>query len=202
MKNKNLPNRLTNSRLVMSIIIIIILVFPFDMINVSFKKFLVNNTLIMDTKMITVGVLFILSSITDFLDGHLARKYNNVSDYGKLMDPIADKLSVNSLLIILSAYGYIHPIIPVIVVMRDMIVNTIRLFANTNGEVVPAGYTGKFKTAFLMIGLTLKLFGNFPFGLINIAADDFFLIAGTILSLISGVEYYEAYKKYLFKKQD
>ena len=186
MKNKNLPNRLTNSRLVMSIIIIIILVFPFDMINVSFKKFLVNNTLIMDTRMIIVGVLFILSSITDFLDGHLARKYNNVSDYGKLMDPIADKLSVNSLLIILSAYGYIHPIIPVIVVMRDMIVNTIRLFANTNGEVVPAGYTGKFKTAFLMIGLTLKLFGNLPFGLINIAADDFFLIAGTILSLISG----------------
>ena len=53
-----------------------------------------------------------------------------------------------------------------------------------------------------MIGLTLKLFGNLPFGLINIAADDFFLIAGTILSLISGVEYYEAYKKYLFKKQD
>ena len=66
------------------------------------------------------------------------------------MDPIADKLSVNSLLIILSAYGYIHPVIPVIVVMRDMIVNTIRLFANTNGEVVPAGYTGKFKTAFLI----------------------------------------------------
>ena len=69
MKNKNLPNRLTNSRLVMSIIIIIILVFPFDMINVSFKKFLVNDTLIMDTRMIIVGVLFILSSITDFLDG-------------------------------------------------------------------------------------------------------------------------------------
>ena len=96
MKNKNLPNRLTNARLIMSIIIIIILLFPFDMINVSFKKFLVNDTLMMDTKMIIVGVLFILSSITDFLDGHLARKYNNVSDYGKFMDPIADKLSVNN----------------------------------------------------------------------------------------------------------
>ena len=86
--------------------------------------------------------------------------------------------------------------------MRDMIVNTIRLFANTNGEVVPAGYTGKFKTAFLMIGLILKLFSDFPFAFINIAVDDFFLIAGTILSLISGFEYYEAYKKYLFKRQD
>lgn len=202
MKNKNLPNMLTNLRLVMSIIIIIILLFPFDMINISFKKILINGIIMLDTKMIIVGVLFILSSITDFLDGYLARKYNNVSDYGKLMDPIADKLSVNSLLIILASYGYIHAIIPVIVIMRDMIVNTIRMFANTNGEVVPAGYTGKFKTAFLMIGLTLKLFGNFPFGFINISVDDFFLIAGTILSLVSGFEYYESYKKYLFKKEN
>lgn len=202
MKNKNLPNMLTNLRLVMSIIIIIILLFPFDMINISFKRILINGIIMLDTKMIIVGVLFILSSITDFLDGYLARKYNNVSDYGKLMDPIADKLSVNSLLIILASYGYIHAIIPVIVIMRDMIVNTIRMFANTNGEVVPAGYTGKFKTAFLMIGLTLKLFGNFPFGFINISVDDFFLIAGTILSLVSGFEYYESYKKYLFKKEN
>lgn len=200
MKNKNLPNRLTNLRIIISIIIIFILLFPFDMINVSFKKFLVNDTLIMDIKMIIVGVLFILSSITDFLDGHLARKYNNVSDYGKLMDPIADKLSVNSILIILAAYGYINAIVPVIVIMRDMIINTIRMFASTGGEVIAAGVTGKFKTAFLMIGIILKLFGNFPAGLINIALDDFFIIAGTILCIVSGIEYYTAYKKYLFQK--
>ena len=180
----NLPNKLTLLRICLIPVFVILMLSQ------------INNFFLI------ACIVFMVASITDFLDGHLARKYNNVSDYGKLMDPIADKLSVNSLLIILSAYGYIHPVIPVIVVMRDMIVNTIRLFANTNGEVVPAGYTGKFKTAFLMIGLMLKLFSNFPFAFINVAVDDFFLIAGTILSLISGFEYYEAYKKYLFKRQD
>lgn len=199
MKNKNLPNRLTNVRLVISLIIIIILLFPFSMLNINFNKYLINDMLIIDTKMIIVGVLFIISSITDFFDGYLARKYDNVSNYGKLMDPIADKISVDSILIILSAYGYIHPVVPVIVIMRDMIINMFRMFASNTGSIEAARTTGKFKTAFLMIGITLKLFGNLPFGFINIAMDDFFIIAGTILSLISGVEYYLAYKKYLFK---
>lgn len=202
MKNKRLPNRLTNIRLIISVIIIIILLFPFNMIDVSFPKLLVNNTLLIDSKMLLVGVLFILASMTDFLDGYLARKYNNVSDYGRFMDPIADKILINSILIILSSNGYIHPVIPVICIMRDAVVNTLRIFAASNGEVVAAESAGKFKTAFLMIGIILKLFGNLPFGLINISMDDFFLIAGTILSLISGIEYFISYRKYLVKKEN
>ena len=77
MKNKKLPNRLTNFRLILSLIIIILLLFPFNMININFKKYLIDNTVIVDTKMIIIGVLFIISSITDFLDGYLARKYNS-----------------------------------------------------------------------------------------------------------------------------
>ena len=200
MKNKNLPNIITNIRLVLSVIIIIILLFPFNMINISFKKYLINSIVIVDTKMILVGILFVIASISDFLDGHLARKYNNVSDYGKLMDPIADKLLVNSLLIILSSYGYINTIVPVVVIMRDTIVNTLRMFAANSGSVEAAKTTGKFKTAFLMIGLTLKLFSNLPFGLINIAVDDLFIISGTVLCLVSGFEYVLAYKKYIIKK--
>lgn len=197
MKNKKLPNRLTNLRLIFSLIIIIILIFPFSMININFKKYLINGTVILDTKMLLVGILFVLSSITDFLDGYLARKYNNISDYGKLMDPIADKISVNSVLIILSSYGYIHPIVPVIVIVRDIIINSLRMVAANSGVAEPAGITGKFKTAFLMIGITFKLFGNLPFELFNISVDDFFLVAGTVLCVISGFEYAKAYKKYL-----
>ena len=200
MKNKNLPNILTNLRLILTLLIIIILLFPFNMLNLNFKKILINNILIIDTKMIVVGVLFILSCITDFLDGYLARKYNNISDYGKLMDPIADKVLINSILIILCSYGYIHSLIPIIVITRDTVINTLRMLAANSGNVEAAKTTGKFKTAFLMIGIILKLFGNFPFGLINIALDDFFIIAGAILSLISGIEYYLSYKKYLVQK--
>ena len=197
MKDKNLPNKITIFRIIMAIIILFILLFPWNMINVNFKRLLVNKTVIVDSKMIIVGVLFVIASITDFLDGYLARKYNLVSDFGKVMDAIADKILVNGLLIILCADGYIHPIIPVVIILRDTIVNTLKMVAGNNGNVVAAIKTGKFKTAFLMIGLTLKLFGNLPFGLINIQVDDFFIITATLLSVISGFEYYNMYKKYL-----
>ena len=197
MKNKKLPNRLTNLRLIISLIIIFIMLFPFNMVGINFKKYLINNTVIVDTKMIVVGILFIISSITDFLDGYLARKYNNITNYGKLMDPIADKILVNSVLIMLSSYGYIHPIVPIIVIIRDIVINSLRMIAAQSGVAEPAGITGKFKTLFLMLGIIFKLFGNLPFELINISIDDFFLVAGTILCIISGFEYIKSYKKYL-----
>ena len=75
----------------------------------------------------------------------------------------------------------------------------IKMIAGQNGDVVAAIKTGKFKTAFLMIGISLKLLGNFPFGFLNIAFDDFCLITATLLSLISGFEYFNLYKKYFLK---
>ena len=198
--NKNIPNYLTISRIIVSIIVIIFLLFPFDMINVSFPKYLINGTVIIDLKLVIAAVLFVLASITDFFDGYLARKHNCVTDLGKVTDAIADKMLVNGLLIILSVQGYISPAIPVIIILRDTAVNTIKMIAGNNGDVVAAIKTGKFKTAFLMIGITLKLIGNFPAGLWNIALDDFFLITATVLSLVSGFEYYIIYKKYFIKK--
>lgn len=198
--NKNIPNYLTISRIIVSIIVIIFLLFPFDMINVSFPKYLINGTVIIDLKLVIAAVLFVLASITDFFDGYLARKHNCVTDLGKVTDAIADKMLVNGLLIILSGQGYISPAIPVIIILRDTAVNTIKMIAGNNGDVVAAIKTGKFKTAFLMIGITLKLIGNFPAGLWNIALDDFFLITATLLSLVSGFEYFIIYKKYFIKK--
>lgn len=199
MKDKNFPNKLTVLRIIFSLIILIIMLFPWNMVNVNFKRFLVGGTLIIDSKMVIVGILFVIASITDFLDGYLARKYKVVSDFGKVVDAIADKLLVNGLLIVLCADGYLHPVVPVIIILRDTVVNTLKMIAGNNESAVGAIKTGKFKTAFLMIGLALKLFGNFPFGLINIAVDDFFIITATLLSLISGFEYYNMFKKYLKK---
>lgn len=197
MKDKNLPNKLTIFRIILSIIIIILLLFPFNMINITFPKYLVGGVIVLDMKLVISGILFIIASITDFLDGYIARKYNLVTNTGKVLDAIADKILVNSILIILCGQGYITPVIPVILVLRDTVVNTIKMIAGNSGDVVAAIKTGKFKTAFLMIGLSLKLFGNFPMGLYNIALDDFFLITATVLSVVSGIEYYNIYKKYI-----
>ena len=199
MKDKNVPNKLTKIRIILSIIILFIMLFPWDMVNISFKRYLINGIIILDIKMVIVGVLFIIASVTDFLDGYLARKYKLVSDYGKVMDAIADKILVNGLLIVLTYEGYLHPIIPVIIILRDTIVNTLKMIGGEKESAVGAIKTGKFKTLFLMVGLTLKLFGNFPFGLINIALDDFLIITATVLSVISGFEYYNMFKKYLTK---
>lgn len=198
--NKNIPNYLTISRIIISLLVIIFLLFPFDMINVSFPKYLINGTIIIDLKMVIAAVLFVIASITDFFDGYLARKYNCVTDFGKVTDAIADKILVNSLLIILSGQGYISPVIPVVIILRDTVVNTLKMVAGEHGNVVAAIKTGKFKTAFLMIGVTLKLIGNYPAGLFNIALDDFFLITATVLSLVSAVEYINLYKKYIINK--
>ena len=189
-KKMNLPNRITIVRIIISILIIIILVLPFDMIGIKVPKFFVNEKLVVDLRYIISGVLFIIASLTDFLDGYLARSRNLVTDFGKLIDAIADKILVNSVLILLAASGDIHPIIPVIVVVRDSVVNSIKMLAASKGKVVAAIKSGKIKTACLMTGITLTLFYNLPFEFINLRVADFLLFVATILSLYSGVQYY------------
>ncbi len=198
-KKMNLPNRITIVRIIISILIIIILVLPFDMIGIKVPKFFVNEKLVVDLRYIISGVLFIIASLTDFLDGYLARSRNLVTDFGKLIDAIADKILVNSVLILLAASGDIHPIIPVIVVVRDSVVNSIKMLAASKGKVVAAIKSGKIKTACLMTGITLTLFYNLPFEFINLRVADFLLFVATILSLYSGVQYYILNKDLLFE---
>ena len=153
----------------------------------------------MGIKYIIAGVLFIIASLTDTLDGHLARKYNMVTDLGKMLDAIADKILVNSVLIILATSGFIHPIIPVIIVSRDTIVDIIKMIAGSKGKVVGAIKLGKVKTVFMMIGIVLTLFYNLPFELFNIRIAEIFLIVACILSIISAAEYYKLNKKLILK---
>ncbi len=197
----NLPNKLTIVRIVMAFIIILILIFPFDAAGIALPKLFVSEALVVDVKYLIAGVLFILASITDFLDGRIARKYNLVTDFGKVMDAIADKVLVNSVLIILSASGFIHPIIPVIVITRDSVVNSIKMVAGNHGRVVAAIKSGKIKTVCLMCGIALTLFYNLPFELWNIKVSDVLLIVAAILSLISGVQYYYMNKDLLFQNE-
>ena len=95
----NVPTKLTFVRLILSLVIIILLIFPFYRVGVNFPQFLFKNILI-DLRYLISGVLFIIASITDYYDGKLARKNNEVTNFGKLVDAIADKVLVNSVLII------------------------------------------------------------------------------------------------------
>lgn len=196
----NLPNKLTISRIILSFVIIFILLFPIDATGIELPKLFIDEAIVIDLRYIIAGILFIVASITDFLDGKIARKYNLVTDLGKMLDSIADKILVNSVLIILASSGFISPIIPVVIIVRDSIVNSIKMIAGNKGNVVAAIYTGKIKAACLMIGIVLTLFYNLPFEIWNIKVSDALLIIACVFAIISGIEYYNQNKKYIFEK--
>ena len=113
------------------------------------------------------------------------------------MDAIADKILVNAVLIVLAVNGYISVVVPVVIVSRDIIVDSIKMVAGQKSGAVGASKTGKIKTACMMSGITLLFFYNLPFSLININPARALIMIATVLSVISGVEYYIKNKKYL-----
>lgn len=197
----NVPNKLTIVRIVISFIIVFILLFPFDRININFYSFYVGEIYV-SLKYVIAGVLFIIASFTDYLDGHIARKYGLITNTGKMLDAIADKILVSSILIILAALRFINPIIPVVIVLRDIIVNAIKMEAAAKGRVVAAIKSGKLKTAALMIGTTLIFFYNLPFELINLRVAEFLLYFATIMSIVSMIEYYKLNKDLIFERKN
>ena len=164
----NKANKITMSRIVLSLIIIVLLLFPFDQAGFEFPTFLIKGKLLIDVKYIIVGVLFIVASLTDFLDGYVARKYNLVTDFGKMMDAISDKLLTNSVLIILACSGKISTVVAVVIIVRDIVVDSIKMVVGNKGAAVAAIGIAKWKTATLMVGIILTLFYNLPFELINL----------------------------------
>lgn len=195
----NLANKITTSRMILSMIIIVILLFPFYEVGLDVKTFIVNGNIVVDIRYIIAGVLFIIASLTDFLDGYVARKYNMVTDYGKMMDAICDKLLVNSVLIILACNGMISPVIAVIIVIRDIVVDSVKMIIGNKGKAVAAIPIAKVKTALLMIGIVLTMFYNLPFELFNFNLSDLLLMIATVLAVVSGVKYYNMGKSYLDK---
>jgi len=196
----NKGNKITMSRIVLSVIIIIILLFPFDQMGMDIPTYLVHGNIVMDLRYIISGILFIIASLTDFLDGYVARKYNLVTDFGKMVDAISDKLLTNSLIIILACNGMISPIIAVVIVIRDIVVDSLKMLIGNKGYAVAAIPIAKVKTATLMIGLALTLFSNIPFEFMNLRVSDFLLVLAAVLSVISGVKYYIMAKVYITEK--
>ncbi len=195
----NLPNKITICRIFLAIVMLVLLLVPWYNLGVEFPKYVVNGE-ILSLKYIIAAILFVIASVTDFVDGYLARKNNMVTDFGKVTDAIADKILVNGLLIIL-AYDHLIPvIIPVIIITRDIIVDSCKMVSGNNGKVVAASFLGKAKTMCMMIGLTLVMLNNIPFTFLNIPVDNFLVMLATILSIVSGCEYYYNTSYLFFKK--
>ena len=125
----------------------------------------------------------------------IARRDNLITDTGKLLDAIADKVLVNSVLIIFAVNGFLPSFVPIIYIFRDEVVNALKMDALRKGKVVAAIKSGKIKTASMMIGLALMFFYNLPFELINLKVADFLIYFAVIMSVVSGIEYYNLWKK-------
>lgn len=193
----NTPTKLTVLRLILSIVMIIILIFPFYSVGINWPKYMVSGIKI-DLRYIVAGVIFIIASLTDFLDGYLARKNNQVTDLGKMLDAIADKVLVNPILIILACQGFIPVVVPVVIITRDIIVDAVKMEIGNRGHVVAAINSGKLKTAAMMVGLTLTFFYNLPFELINVRVSLILVLFATVMALISMFEYIALGKKMIF----
>ena len=195
----NLANKITMVRIFLTVLLIVLLLFPFYMVNIEFPKVLIG-TISVDIKYFIAAGIFAIASITDAIDGHIARSRNMVTDFGKMTDAIADKMLVNSTLIILSSQGMISPVITVIIVFRDTVVDTIKMIAGSKGKVVAAIKTGKVKTTFLMLGIVFTLCYNLPFELFNLDVSNFLLVLATVFAIISGVQYYIMNKGIIFER--
>ena len=193
----NLPNKITIMRIILAVIMIVLLLIPWYDLGVIMPEYLIGNVVV-NLKYVIAGVIFIIASLTDFIDGYIARSRNMVTDFGKVADAIADKILVNGLLIILAYDRLIPLLIPVVIITRDIIVDSCKMISGNKGKVVAASFLGKAKTMCMMIGLALCLFSNLPFALVNIPVDTILLLAATILSIVSGCQYYYNSRVYLF----
>lgn len=196
----NLPNKITLGRIGLSIFIIVVMLFPFYEIGYKFPEYVIMGKVTISLKYIICGVLFIIASVTDFLDGSIARKRNIVTDFGKVMDAIADKILVNGVLIIMACDGVIPVIVPVIIITRDTAVDCVKMIAGSKGKVVAASIWGKLKTVFMMVGVSLLFFSNIPFELFNFSFGYYLVLVATILSIYSGIQYFIANKEFIFTK--
>jgi CDP-diacylglycerol--glycerol-3-phosphate 3-phosphatidyltransferase len=181
----NLPNRLTMIRIVFV---------PFFAVFLTFRF----GRMPMEINYIIALVLFAAASITDFLDGYIAREYNLTTVFGKFADPLADKILVASAFVCFAAMGVVNPLPVIIIIAREFMVSGLRLAVADKGIVVPAGIWGKLKTAFTMIAIIFILvsliMGITPLlGYIN----TILVWISVLLTVISGMVYIRAYKDYI-----
>lgn len=194
----NLPNKLTTIRLLSVPLFIIVYLIPYQSLGIEIPVFDVLSTSLSLLDII-LFLVFALSALTDYLDGYIARKQHLITTFGKFIDPIADKLIVNTTLLLLASTHDIHIIIPVIMISRDIIVDAIRLVASQKNVVLAASYLGKAKTMTQMIAICLLLLNNIVFAGLHIPMDQIMIWLATLISFVSGVDYFMKNRQYIME---
>ena len=217
----NLPTKITVTRII-SIVVMMVTLFVLGIINSinEWKTIEIGNTGI-NLVFLIIFVFFLIASYTDHLDGYLARKNNQVTDLGKFLDPVADKLLINSLVIFLVSPTIFAPYIPesctpvisfnvwcaILLVVRDIVVDALRFIAANKGKVIAANIFGKLKTVLEMVAIGAVLLNGFPFRyfdkgwLPGLHIADFLVYLATLASLVSGFIYVYQ-NRHVFKSED
>ena len=212
----NLPTKITVTRIV-AIVVMIISLFVMNLIP-NWKTIELGNTGI-NLVFLIIFIIFLIACYTDHLDGYLARKNNQVTDLGKFLDPVADKLLINSLVIFLIAPNMFARYIPescqpvvsfnmwcaIILVARDIVVDALRFVAASKGKVIAANIFGKLKTVLEMVAIGVVLLNGFPFRYfdaswpVGLHIADILVYLATLASLLSGI-IYVVQNRHVFKE--
>ena len=170
----NLPNKLTILRIVLVPVLLVLI-------------YNINDSLLMS---VAACVMFLLISLTDMLDGHIARSRNLITDFGKFLDPLADKILVISTMIAFIDMGYISSLTVIIIIMREFLVTSLRLVAASSNTVIAASNLGKLKTVIQMIVLTVLFFhpqiAAFSFGGAVMMVLEWAMV---LITVVSGADY-------------
>jgi len=180
----NIPNRITLSRIVLIPIFILILSLPLDWGSWSIGE----N--ILPISHFVAAIIFIVASGTDWLDGHYARKYNLVTNLGKFLDPMADKLLVLAAYVLLIELQIVPAWIVILILSREFAVTGLRLVAAGSGIVLAASSMGKLKTTFQLLSIIFLLLHDFPFSYLGWPVGNILLYLAMILTVISGIDYF------------
>jgi CDP-diacylglycerol--glycerol-3-phosphate 3-phosphatidyltransferase len=178
----NLPNRITLARICLVPIIMVFLKLKFPAI--EFLDFSITYNQIIAT------LVFIIAASTDSLDGYIARKRKLVTNMGKLLDPLADKLLISAVIIVLVEMGKIDSWIAVIIIGREWAVTGLRQIALLEGSVMAASIWGKWKTGVQITAIIALLINNFPFTFIGFRFDLVAVWAAAIITIYSGIDYF------------
>lgn len=180
----NIPNKITLSRILLIPLFIILLTLPVNLgtLSIGHEELPILTLL--------AAIVFIIAAATDWVDGYYARKHNLITNLGKFLDPLADKLLVSAALILFVELGLAPAWVVILILSREFAVTGLRLVAAGEGIVLAASQMGKLKTATQMAAAIFLLLHHFPFSYIGFPIGTILLYLAMIITVVSGVDYF------------